>query len=105
MNKKEIIELTAREAGVSQKVANQIVNSYLSAVRSALSQGEEVSLYRIGHFTYKYVPERPYDINGHSGVVPEHYRLAFRTSDPLRKEVMSIPVTYFTEGEEIFEDE
>ena len=107
MNKTEIVELTARDAEVTKKVARKVIQSYHKTLRAGISQGEEIVLPRVGKFTYRHVPERPYNFGDKSGIVPEHYRSVFKVSAGLKKEVNALPVSYFEleEEEGDFEEE
>ena len=69
MNKTQLIEVVAREAGLKKKDAETAVNAVFSAVENALAEGEKVQLAGFGTFE---VRERP-----------EHQGLNPRTKEPI----------------------
>lgn len=50
MNKKEIIEKIADEAGLTQKDAGKFLDSFVSVVTETLKQGEDIVLVGFGQF-------------------------------------------------------
>lgn len=103
MRKKEIIELTAREAGTSQVKAKKVVNAYLNTIRQALEQGEDITLDHIGKFNYIFCKGRSYGFKAEEQYeVPDHYRIGFKISKKIKDSVKELPLSYF-ESEE-FED-
>ncbi|BAS29401.1 HU family DNA-binding protein [Limnochorda pilosa] len=50
MNKSELISKVADKAGLTKKVAGETVESVLSAIADALSQGDKVTLVGFGTF-------------------------------------------------------
>ena len=59
MNKTQLIEVVAREAGLKKKDAETAVNAVFSAVENALAEGEKVQLAGFGTFEVKARPTQP----------------------------------------------
>ncbi|MEN8619725.1 HU family DNA-binding protein [Shewanella baltica] len=53
MNKTELIEVVAAQAGISKEKAAKAVNALLEAVAGELHNGEDVSLFGFGTFTVR----------------------------------------------------
>ena len=104
MNKKEIIELTARNADVTQIIAKKVINSYLDVCAEAVKQGDGITLQGLGRFEYRYVKPRHYDFGDKQYDVDEHYKAAFKITPAIRKAVQSLPMSHF-EIEGDFEEE
>ncbi|WP_448873187.1 HU family DNA-binding protein [Desulfobulbus propionicus] len=51
MNKTELIDKVAKESALSKAVAEQVVNSVLSAVAEAMKMGDKVTLVGFGTFS------------------------------------------------------
>ena len=58
MNKTDLINVVASEAGLSKKQAEAAVNATLAAVAGALKNGDKVQLIGFGTFEVKEVAER-----------------------------------------------
>ena len=58
MNKTELINVVAAEAGVSKKDAEAVVSATLNAITEALKSGDKVQLIGFGTFEVKEVAER-----------------------------------------------
>ncbi len=58
MNKTQLIEVVARESGLKKKDAENAVNAVLSAVETALADGEKVQIAGFGTFEVKERAER-----------------------------------------------
>ena len=50
MNKQDLIEIVAKEAGVSKNTASKVINSYHKSIQMAMAQGDKVSLPGFGTF-------------------------------------------------------
>ncbi len=59
MNKKEIIEKIADEAGLTQKDAGKFLDSFVSVVTETLKQGEDIVLVGFGQFVVTERAARP----------------------------------------------
>jgi DNA-binding protein HU-beta len=51
MNKAELIEQIAKDAGLTKVQANEVLNSFTNAVVSSLKKGENVTLVGFGTFS------------------------------------------------------
>lgn len=51
MNKQELIEQIANEAGISKAAAAKVIDAFTGSVTSALKKGENVTLIGFGTFT------------------------------------------------------
>jgi DNA-binding protein HU-beta len=51
MNKAELVEIVAKEAGISKAVAEKAVNGFTGAVTASLKKGEPVTLIGFGTFS------------------------------------------------------
>jgi DNA-binding protein HU-beta len=51
MNKQELIEQIAAEAGISKAAAAKVIDAFTGSVTSALKKGENVTLIGFGTFT------------------------------------------------------
>jgi DNA-binding protein HU-beta len=51
MNKAELVEIVAKEAGISKAFAEKAVNSFTGAVTTSLKKGEPVTLIGFGTFS------------------------------------------------------
>lgn len=91
MNKRELVELTARDAGVSMQTARSVMNCCFRVISDSLCAGEELYLPFCGKFTYKLVPEQYAYFKNPPILVPEHYRLVFKTSNPIKQSVKRLP--------------
>ena len=58
MNKTQLINVVAKDAGLSKKDAEAAVNSVFSAIETALVDGEKVQLIGFGSFSVKERGER-----------------------------------------------
>ncbi len=58
MNKTQLINVVAKDAGLNKKDAEAAVNSVFSAIGSALADGEKVQLIGFGSFSVKERGER-----------------------------------------------
>lgn len=58
MNKSDLIRVVATDAGVSQAVAETVINSALRKMTHSLSIGDEVRLHGFGIFSVKERAER-----------------------------------------------
>ena len=58
MNKTDLIDSIAKEAGLSKKDAAAALDATLSAIKTALSDGDSVSILGFGTFSVKSRPER-----------------------------------------------
>ena len=58
MNKTELIEVVAKEAGLKKKDAEAAVAAFVNAVETALAKGEKVQLVGFGTFETKARGER-----------------------------------------------
>lgn len=92
MNKKELVELTARDAGVSMETARHVMNCCFKVISHSLCVGEEIYLPFCGKFTYKLVPGQYAYFKNPPLFVPEHYRLVFKQSNPIKQSVKKLPV-------------
>ncbi|RIW14663.1 HU family DNA-binding protein [Algoriphagus lacus] len=77
MNKSELIEVVAKEAGLSKATVSKVINSYHKAVQVAMSQGDKVTLPGFGTFQVSERKER-------SGRNP-------RTGDPMTIAAAKLP--------------
>lgn len=50
MNKTELVDVIAHEAGTTKKVAEMVVNSFMATVVSEVARGERVTLVGFGTF-------------------------------------------------------
>ncbi|MCQ2497853.1 MAG: HU family DNA-binding protein [Lachnospiraceae bacterium] len=50
MNKTELVEVMAKDAGVSKKDAEKALNAFTDAVKAALKKGDKVQLVGFGTF-------------------------------------------------------
>lgn len=92
MNKRELVELTARDAGVSMQTAKRVMNCCFKVISHSLCAGEEIYLPFCGKFTYKLVPGQYAYFKNPPLFVPEHYRLVFKQSNTVKRSVKSLPV-------------
>ena len=58
MNRKELAEAMATKAGVSSKVANDLIGAFIDTVSEELGKGGSVQLVGFGTFATKDRPER-----------------------------------------------
>lgn len=58
MNKKELVEKAAAEAGVTNKVAGEVLAAILSTIQAAVASGDKVSLPGFGAFEMVHKPAR-----------------------------------------------
>jgi len=89
LNKSDLINVVAREAGLPKAAAERVVNTFLAKIADGLSRGERVTLSGFGTFevrkmkaTTKKVP-----LTGQRVQVPEHLRSAFIAGEGLKKAV------------------
>lgn len=75
MTKPELIKAVAAEAGISQRVAKQAVESFLSVVSVQLSAGDTVRINNFGTFTPKHKNARV----GRNPRTGEEFPIAERT--------------------------
>lgn len=77
MNKQDLIEVIAKEAGIPKATVSKVINSYHKAVQVAMSQGDKVTLPGFGTFQVSERKER-------SGRNP-------RTGDPMTIAAAKLP--------------
>lgn len=58
MNKSQLIDVVSKDAGLKRKEAEAAVNSVISAIETALAEGEKVQLVGFGSFSVKERGER-----------------------------------------------
>jgi DNA-binding protein HU-beta len=58
MNKSEFEKYIAKQHSITQKEADKIINMFTSSIKSALSEGKEVSLTGFGQFSVSEVAAR-----------------------------------------------
>lgn len=58
MNKSQLIDVVSKDAGLKRKDAEAAVNSVISAIETALAEGEKVQLVGFGSFAVKERGER-----------------------------------------------
>ncbi|MEW6314733.1 MAG: HU family DNA-binding protein [Pseudomonadota bacterium] len=58
MNKSELVAIVADNTGISNAVANKVVDVIADTVSNALARGEEVTLHGIGKLSVKDRPAR-----------------------------------------------
>ena len=58
MNKSQLIDVVSKHAGLKRKDAEAAVNSVISAIETALAEGEKVQLVGFGSFAVKERGER-----------------------------------------------
>ena len=58
MNKSQLIDVVSQDAGLKRKDAEAAVNSVISAIETALAEGEKVQLVGFGSFAVKERGER-----------------------------------------------
>ena len=59
MNKSQLIDVVSKDAGLKRKDAEAAVNSVISAIETALAEGEKVQLVGFGTFDVKRKGPRP----------------------------------------------
>jgi DNA-binding protein HU-beta len=59
MTKKDLIELVAKKAGLTNKASRDAVQTFLSAVRDSLKKGEKVVITGFGTFSVRKRAARP----------------------------------------------
>ena len=74
MNKKELVALAAKEAGVSQKEAAKVFESVMENISNSVSSGESVVLLGFGTFSLKELPPR----NGYNPISKKPIKIAAR---------------------------
>jgi nucleoid DNA-binding protein len=82
MNKSELVEVAAREAGITKAVAEQALSAITSAIVSTVASGESVTLVGFGTF-------KPVSRAERTGKNP-------KTGEPLRIPATTVP--RFTAG-------
>ena len=89
MNKTELIAVLASEAGVTQKVAEEVLKAFTGAVSNSLKKGEKVVVTGFGTFEVRHRVERQ-GKNPRTGAaitVPAQNTPAFRAGKLLKAAV------------------
>jgi len=89
MNKTQLIEVVAREAGLKKKDAETAVNAVFTAVENALADGEKVQLAGFGTFEVKARAERVgrNPATNESIVIPASKHPSFSAGKALKEKV------------------
>lgn len=90
MKKVELIAKAAEKAGVTKKVAHQVVEAVFEAIQEALKNGEKVQLTGFGSFETRERAERKgrNPKTGEEITIPAKKVPAFRAGSELRKAVL-----------------
>ncbi len=59
MTKKDLIELVAKKANLTNKASRDAVSSFLNGVRDSLKRGEKVVITGFGTFSIRHRAQRP----------------------------------------------
>ena len=89
MNKTELIAAVARQAGVTKKDAEAVINAALETISATLAQGEKVQLSGFGNFELKDRESRV-GRNPHTGeavAIPATRLPVFKPSNALKDTV------------------
>jgi len=86
MNKAELIELVAKQAGLSKKQATEAVETTFAAITQKLAAGEKVQLVGFGRFTVTHRMPRKTKIPGTNTTVdiPAHKTVKFSARKSLK---------------------
>ena len=89
MNKTQLIEVVAKEAGLKKKSAEAAVAAVLTAIENALADGEKVQIAGFGTFEVKVRGERTgrNPATGESIVIPASKHPAFSAGKALKDKV------------------
>jgi len=89
MNKSDLIDIVAEEAGISKTAAERAVNAFLAAIADGLSRGERVTVSGFGTFEARKKRARSVKVPQADRVVyvPEHLRPAFVAGEGLKRAV------------------
>lgn len=89
MNKTQLINVVAKDAGLNKKDAEAAVNSVFSAIGSALADGEKVQLIGFGSFSVKERGERTgrNPATGATITIPASKQPAFAAGKELKAKV------------------
>ncbi len=74
MNKKDLVTLSAKDAGVTQKEAEKVVASVMKNIKEAIAKNESVVLLGFGTFSLKERPKR----NGFNPITKKPIKIAAR---------------------------
>ena len=91
MLKKELVQATAKEAGVPQKVVNEVLVALTDTIIDSLASGSDISLPGLGTFKTKYREGRQ-GVNPQTGegiFIKPRYSVAFKAGKRLRDAVNS----------------
>jgi len=58
MNKAQLVEAMAKDAGITKAEAKKVLNSFIKVTTGALKGGEKLTLVGFGTFTVAHKPER-----------------------------------------------
>ena len=89
MNKNEFIKHIAETKNITQKEANNIIDTFIEGVTSALQKSNKISLVGFGNFNISNIPERP----GRNVktkeiiIIPAHKRPKFKAGQKLKRAV------------------
>lgn len=90
MNKTELINEIAKEAGLTQAQAGLAVNAFIDVVGDKLKEGEKVAITGFGNFEPRQAAERvgknPRDPEQEI-LIPAHVKVAFKASKKLKEKV------------------
>lgn len=88
MDKRKLIELTARDAGVTKRAAAKIVDACLKNIGTTIKSGERVALHDFGVFHQIVRPDRNgYDVVRDKAIkIPERRVIKFKPSETIKPE-------------------
>lgn len=89
MNKSDLIDVVAAEAGISKVAAERAVNVFLEAIGDGLSKGERVTISGFGTFEVRKKEAKDARVPKTDKIVsvPKHLRPAFVAGEGLKRAV------------------
>lgn len=89
MNKHQLVQAVAKQAGVTQEVANELISAVVSNITKSVAKGEKVTLVGFGTFDVRHrAPSKGYNIAEKASMeIPAMFVPTFRAGDSLRNAV------------------